>query len=102
MFNNKDFHKSYVALVIIFIAIFLIIILIFGRASVKREVKTMTSGFDNGLDRKITVYDYNGNKIRSWTGKFDVTQGETGLLFDDQDGRRVIITNGIVINEEIK
>ena len=62
--------------------------------------KSLGSEFNNGIDRTITVYDYNGNEIRHWEGKFDVTESETGILFDDQNGKRTIITGEIVINEE--
>ena len=100
-------HKHYVVInIIIIIILFLVIcgicLLFFNRATLKRSLKSFGSEYNNGIMRKITVYDYHGNEIRSWEGRFDVTQGETGILFDDQTGKRVIITNGIVINEEIK
>ena len=46
------------------------------------------------------MYDYSGNEIRSWTGKFDVSESENEVYFDNEDGKRVIIHGGIVINEE--
>ena len=53
-----------------------------------------------GLKRKVTVYDYEGKEIKSWSGKFDVSSSETEVYFDDSDNKRIIIHGGIVINEE--
>ena len=65
----------------------------------KRSIKSLQSEYGGGLNRTVTVYDYSGNEIDSWTGKFDVTASENELFFD-LDGKRVIIHGGIVINEE--
>lgn len=71
-----------------------------GCASWNRSVKSVKSDFGGGIDRTVTVYDYNGNKIKSWSGKFDVTEDDQEVYFDDENGKRVIIHGGIVINEE--
>lgn len=71
-----------------------------GCASWRRELKSIKSDFGNGLNRTVTVYDYNGKKIKSWNGKFDVSESENEVYFDNEDGKRVIIHGGIVINEE--
>ena len=65
----------------------------------KRAVKTEKSNLSGGINRTVTVYDYNGNQIDSWTGTFDVTNSEYETYFDI-DGKRVVIHGGIVINEE--
>lgn len=65
----------------------------------KRAVKTEKSNLGGGINRTVTVYDYNGNQINSWTGTFDVTNSEYETYFDI-DGKRVVIHGGIVINEE--
>ena len=65
----------------------------------KREKKTEKSNLSGGINRTVTVYDYNGNKIDSWTGTFDVTNSEYETYFDI-DGKRVVVHGGIVINEE--
>ena len=69
-------------------------------ASFDREVKSFSSNWNGGLNRTVTVYDYNGGKIKSWSGKFDVSESENEVYFDDSDGKRVIIHGGIVVNEE--
>lgn len=71
-----------------------------GCASCSRSMKSFQSDISGGLHRKITVYDYNGREIKSWEGKFDVSNSENEVYFDDADGKRVIIHGGIVINEE--
>lgn len=71
-----------------------------GCASWERGWKSTVSDFNGGLDRTVTVYDYNGEEIKSWSGKFDISQSENEVYFDDQNGKRVIIHGGIVISEE--
>ena len=70
-----------------------------GCASTSRKIKSTLSDFTGGLDRTVTVYDYNGEAIKSWTGRFDVSESENEVYFD-LNGKRVIIHGGIVINEE--
>lgn len=65
-----------------------------------REWKSTVSNWNGGLNRTVTVYDYNGGEIKSWSGKFDVSESENEVYFDDSDGKRVIIHGGIVVNEE--
>lgn len=70
-----------------------------GCASTSREIKSTVSDLTGGLDRTVTVYDYNGEAIKSWTGHFDVSESENEVYFD-LNGKRVIIHGGIVIDEE--
>ncbi len=98
--RKSSYEKKYIIIVIIAIIAIIVIALFINRASSKRWLKSLSSEMNNGINRTITVYDYNGNEIRHWTGKFDVTEGESGMLFDDENGKRVIINGGIIINEE--
>ena len=84
--------------VIIGSIIFIVFSNTFGE-SWKRGMKTMVSNMTGGLERTVTAYDYNGNILGSWTGKFDVEENDSKTFFDI-DGKRVIIQNAIVINEE--
>ena len=69
--------------------------------STQRNIKSMSSNWTGGLHRTVTVYDYNGVEIKSWTGKFDVKETDrNSVYFDDDRGKRVIISGGIIINEE--
>lgn len=70
-----------------------------GCASWQRSAKSLASDFTGGLDRTVTVYSNTGEKINSWSGRFDVSESENEVYFDI-DGKRIIIHGGIVINEE--
>lgn len=70
--------------------------------SQQREIKTIRSDWTGGLNRTVTVYDYNGQKIKSWSGQFDVKETDrNSVYFDTANGKRVIISGGIIINEEM-
>ena len=98
--KKKGFGFALVANVIIIFAACMGLVSLFGTSTVQRALKSVSIDFDGGLDRTVTVYDYNGNEIRSWTGKFDVSESENEVYFDDENGKRIIIHGGIVINEE--
>ena len=89
--------KRYLSIILVVI---MILAMCSGCASWRRDIKSIKSDFHNGLDRTVTVYDYNGKIIKSWSGKFDVSSSETEVYFDDENNKRVIIHGGIVINEE--
>lgn len=67
----------------------------------KRAIKAQESNLKGGLERTVTLYSYDGEEIKSWAGKFDVSSSETETYFDI-DGKRVIIHGGIVVNEEME
>ncbi len=71
-----------------------------GCASCSRMTKSISSDMGGGLDRTVTLYDYNGEVIDSWSGKFDISEDDNEVYFDDADGKRVIIQGGIVVCEE--
>lgn len=84
----------------IFFAVVLAIIFVSTRtAGFQRHIKSLGSDFSGGLDRTVTVYDYNGDEIKSWSGKIDISESENEVFFDLND-KRVIIHGGIVITEE--
>lgn len=70
-----------------------------GCAGLQRSMKTIGSDITGGLDRTVTVYSYDGEKLGEWSGKFDVSSSEQETFFDI-DGKRVILQGGIIINEE--
>lgn len=70
-----------------------------GCAGFQRSMKTIGSDITGGLDRTVTVYSYDGEKLGEWSGKFDVSSSEQETFFDI-DGKRVILQGGIIINEE--
>lgn len=52
--------------------------------------------------RTVTVYDYNGQEIESWSGKFDVylKKPTNSVYFNTEEGKRVFINGGIIICED--
>ena len=95
--RNRTFTVTSIAIVIVVV---LIVILLVTGEGFKRNLKSLKSNYTGGLDRTVTVYDYNGNPIKSWTGKFDLSEDDNEIFFDDDDGKRVIIHGGLVICEE--
>lgn len=65
----------------------------------KRAWKTTYSSWTGGLDRTVTVYSYDGMPIKSWSGRFDISESDQEMYFDI-DGKRVVIQGGIIISEE--
>jgi hypothetical protein len=99
MYRN-DKRRNIVIGTVIATVLIIVAIAVANGANFQRGWKSLQSNYGGGLNRTITVYDYNGNPIKSWSGKFDVQESESRVFFDDENGKRVIIYNGIVINEE--
>lgn len=72
-----------------------------GCASCDRMVKSWDSNVSNGLERTVVLYDYEGDELARWEGRIDLQVSEEGghIVFD-QDGKRTVITGGIVVSEE--
>ncbi|MCY8401469.1 MULTISPECIES: DUF5052 family protein [Bacillus] len=82
------------------IVILLFVALAAGCESWDRMVKDFNAS-NNGLVRTATVYDQNGNKIKTYKGKFDVEVNDYGNKVKfDLDGKRIMISNAVVIVEE--
>lgn len=70
-----------------------------GCASWERGMKSIGSDLSGGVNRTLTVYDYNGEAIQTWTGKMDVSNENDRTMFD-MDGKRTIIRGGIIVVQE--
>lgn len=92
-------RKSTAGVIIVSAIAVCALIVALNSASCRRLWKSFSSNVGNGLERTVTLYDYNGNVIKQYSGKFDVTSSETETFFDI-DGKRVIIHGGIIVNEE--
>ena len=66
-----------------------------GCATWQRSCKTWQSEVSGGLDRTVNVYAYDGTLIATYTGRIDIEQNDTKVLFD-LDGKRYIYYNAIV------
>ena len=67
--------------------------------SQQRGLKSFKANVTGGLNRTVTLYDYNGKEIRKWSGKIDISESqvETDFLVD---GKKVVIHGGITVIEE--
>lgn len=91
------------------IALVLCLIVTFGTLwffqnteSGKRALKTQESNFNKGIERKVSVYDMEGDLIHEYKGKFDLEYDDDRILFDDENGLRHIIyypTGTVIIDE---
>lgn len=70
-----------------------------GCAGLSRGIKSIGSDISGGLQRTVTLYDYDGKEIKSWSGKIDADNTQDRTVFD-LDGKRTIIRGGIVIIQE--
>ena len=57
-----------------------------------------------GIQRKVTVYDMEGDIIKEYEGKFDVDYDNDRIIFDDEHGLRHIIyyPTGTVIIDDVE
>ena len=88
--------------IIITVAAILMITILSGCGeSFQRSVKTFTSEYTGGLERKVEVYSSSGQLLKTYEGKLDIETNEYGnkVLFDI-GGKRTIIYNATVIVEE--
>lgn len=70
--------------------------------SCDRNIKSIQSDWGGGLNRKAVLLDYNGDTIKTWSGKFDIRdEGSDNQIFFDIDGKRVWIQGGIFLSEEL-
>lgn len=70
-----------------------------GCASCSRVGKTFESN-TVGLNRKVTLYDNQGEVIQTWEGVISLDESDNEVLFD-LDGKRVVIQGGITVIEEV-
>lgn len=69
--------------------------------SLKRDIKSLNSDFSGGLNRTLVLMDYEGDTLKTWSGKFDIRdEGADNQVFFDLNGKRVWIQGGIVVSEE--
>lgn len=81
----------------IIILIALIVFGITGCASFDRDVKSLKSDVNGGLNRVVKVYSYDGKLIATHEGKIDIKESAYGnkVLFD-LNGKRYVYYNALV------
>jgi len=53
-----------------------------------------------GLKRKVTLYDCNGQPIRTWHGRFKIEVQGAYLSFIDDDDHEIKVGGTVVVEEE--
>ena len=97
-------HKSVIRGIIAGIAVTAVATVLAGCAEWNRFQKNLNSSWNNGLNRTVEVYDVSGEKIKEYSGKFDIIFDEdTGrILFDVENGKRHLIfpgTSTVLVDE---
>ncbi len=64
----------------------------------KKSFKHFESGLI-GLQRKVTLYDANGQVIRTWTGRFKIEINGAYISFID-NGKDVKVSGTVVVQEQ--
>lgn len=87
-----------------FLVILALVAIVFaqtGCESCSREMKSIKSDWTGGLNRTLTLMDYEGDSIKTWSGKFDIRDDSSdNKIFFDLDGKRIWIQGGIVVSKE--
>lgn len=94
MKNNQKYKKR---IVIVLAVIAMLVYLFVGAScsSCERWGKSCTSNVSGGLERIVTVYDYQGDVIAKHEGKIDVQINQSKVLFD-LNGKRYVYYNCLV------
>jgi hypothetical protein len=78
----------------------IISVLLTSCESCQRGLHSFRSHISGGLQRRVTLLDYNGDTLKVCEGKFDVQFTDRNSAYWDMDGKRVMISGGIIVNEE--
>ena len=100
MVRKTKAAKVFVIIGVIVIILIIMLAVVLNKASVQRKIKSISSDYSGGLERTVTVYDYNSNIIKQYEGKIDIEESSTDKVKFDLDGKRYIIYGGIVIVDE--
>ena len=93
--DTKNAVASLIALIFVAVCIFLMS----SCGSCKRFIKAQATDLAAGIERTVTLYDYNGKAIKTWEGKIDMSDRSLESYFLIGE-KRVIIHGGIVVVEE--
>lgn len=93
--NKKVSTKKKVIAITLWVVMILCILFVGGCSSCDRFGKSCASEFDDGLDRTVNVYSYDGKLIATYEGKLDLQENESKVLFD-LDGKRYVYYNAVV------
>ncbi|MDB1565469.1 hypothetical protein [Lacticaseibacillus paracasei] len=88
----------------VFLTSLLLTVSLSGCASWNRFTKNIGSDVNNGLLRRIRVYNVDGKVIFDQKGKFDIDYKDHDVQYIDQKNRKhnIYIGSGTVIVDELK
>lgn len=99
----KGFEKVLPKVITIIVTLGLIVGIFFGvrwyyqnTASGQRAMVDQKSEFANGLNRTITIYTANGDKIAQYSGIIDIKGNDGGYVLFDYNGKRYTYYNCFV------
>jgi len=79
---------------------------LYGTEAGERAQRTFSSDWGGGVERVVSVYDVEGDRIARYEGRFDVDSNPDRIIFDIPNGdgtsRRVLIwtaTSTVIIEE---
>ena len=86
-------------IIVILVITFILVVGLFTNMKWKRGIKNFKAE-TVGLNRIVSVYDYNGGLIRQWEGRILVDGNGERTKLTTSDAKTFIIDGGIVIIEE--
>lgn len=87
-------HKRLLIIIAIFVAI--LFASSCGTASCERWRKDCSSEWNNGVDRIIRIYDYEGDLIAEYEGVIDIEDNSGTYALFHLNGKRYIYYNAII------
>lgn len=85
--------KRVAELILLVTMILIIAAASFGCASLQRAGKSIESELNGGLNRVVTVYNANGEVLKTYEGKIDMAPTEGGIVKFDLNGQRIMYYN---------
>ena len=104
LFDKKTVLISIITVVLLFVIGFGGLYLYYNKTeSGKRDARTWQSNITAGINRKVRVYDVDGDLLEEYEGQFDIEYSDERILFDDEQGNRHIIyfKTGTVLVDEV-
>lgn len=104
VFDKKTVLISIITVVLLVIVGFGGLYLYYNKTeSGKRDARTWQSNISAGINRRVRVYDVDGDLLEEYEGQFDIEYSDERILFDDEQGNRHIIyfKTGTVLVDEV-
>lgn len=70
-----------------------------GCESFNRDLKSLSADFGN-VPREVVLMNYNGDTLETYNTNFISSDSGSSIYFDDEHGKRITISGGIVVSRE--